>query len=327
MNRRTFSALLSGLALSVASAAAFAQDAYPNKPITMINPFPPGSPVDVVARELAQKLGDYWKQTVIVDNRPGAGGTLGASAAARAKPDGYTVLLTSSSTHAIGPAVRKNLPYDVKNDFTPLAFIGHGPNIVVVNPKVPVSTLDELIALAKEKPGSLTFASSGVGTILHLTGEVFMQRTGTDLMHVPYQGAAPASTDLLGGHVEVMFDSIANATPFVLEDRLKALAVLTPERSPLLPDVPTAVEQGYEGIQVPAWFGLFGPANLPADVVASFEKAITEVLANSPEMKERFQGHGILVDVMVGQEFADKIDSDIATMKDVVAKSGMELLD
>nr|MBF0681347.1 tripartite tricarboxylate transporter substrate binding protein [Pseudomonas sp.] len=327
MNRRQFAISLAGLGLAMASGGLFAQEQYPSRPVTLINPFPPGSPVDVVARELAAKLSDRWGQSIIVDNRAGASGTLGASAVVRAKPDGYTLLLTSASTHAIGPAVRKHLPYDPVNDFTPLAFIGHGPVAIVVHPSVPVNSLDELVQLAKDKPDTITYASSGVGTILHLTGEVFSQRTGAQLMHVPYQGAVPAATDLLGGHVNMMFDSIANATPNIRAGKVKALAVIMPQRSPLLPDVPTAAELGYDGLTVPAWFGLFGPAGLPQNVVQTWEQAVQQVVGDSPEFQARLMELGILAEVKPSKEFAATIETDIAAMKDVVAKAGIELLE
>lgn len=327
MNRRQFSLALAGISLALAMGGVSAQEQYPSRTVTLVNPFPAGSPVDIVARELASLLSNHWKQSVIVDNRPGAGGTIGAASVARAKPDGYTLLLTSASTHAIGPAVRKQLPYDPIKDFTPIAFLANGPAIVVVHPSLPVNTLDELIQLAKEKPNSITFASSGIGTILHLTGEVFMQRTGAELLHVPYQGAVPAATDLLGGHVDMMFDSIANATPQIKAGKLRALAVLMPERTPLLPDVPTAAELGYPDMAVPAWFGLLGPAGMPADVVKNVEEAIQKVLGDSPETQQRFMEHGIYTDVKLNEGFTEKMQNDIAYMKGVVDKAGMELLD
>lgn len=327
MNRREFTISMAGLGLTLASGGLAAQSKYPSRPVTLVNPFPAGSPVDIVARELALLLGDHWKQTVIVDNRPGAAGTIGAASVARAKPDGYTLLLTSASTHAIGPAVRKHLPYDPLKDFTPIAFLANGPAIVVVHPSLNVNTLDELIKLAKERPGKITYASSGVGTILHLTGELFTQRTGTDLLHVPYQGAVPASTDLLGGHVDMMFDSIANATPQIKAGRLRPLAVLMPERTPLLPDVPTSAELGYPDLAVPAWFGFLGPAGLPADIVKTCENAIQTVVADSPETQKRFMEQGIFTDVKLSDDFAQKIQDDIAFMKDVVSKAGIEPLE
>ncbi len=328
MNRREFTASIAGLALAMASSGSIlAAEKYPARTVTLVNPFPPGSPVDIVARELATQLGNYWKQNVIVDNRPGAAGTIGAQSVARARPDGYTLLLTSASTHVIGPAVRKTMPYDPLKDFTPIAFIANGPAIIVVHPSLGVNTLEELIALARQKPATITYASSGVGTILHLTGEVFSQRTGTKLLHVPYQGAVPAATDLLGGHVNMMFDSIANATPQVKAGKLKALAVLMPERTPLLPDVPTAAELGYPDMAVPAWFGFFGPAGLPEDIVKACQEAVQATVANSDQTRQKFMEHGIFVDVLLGDAFVQKMQSDLAFMRDVVQKAGLPPLE
>ena len=257
MNRREAARLIAAGAL--AGRSAWSQS-YPSRTVKIINPFPPGSPVDVVARPVAQKLQELWGQAVVVDSKAGAGGTLGAELVARAPADGYTLLVTSASTHVIAPVLRKSLPYDALKDFVPLALVAHGPTAIVVHPSVPARTLAEFVQYAKSNPGKVAYASSGPGTILHLNGELFASKTGTQLLHVPYKGAVPASTDLLAGHVQLMFDSIANSAPQVKAGKLRALAVLTPQRSPLMPDVPTAAEQGFQGLEFPAWIGLFAPA-------------------------------------------------------------------
>ncbi|RYY59631.1 MAG: tripartite tricarboxylate transporter substrate binding protein, partial [Comamonadaceae bacterium] len=204
MDRRTATTALLGLAIAPLAARA---QAWPNRTLKVINPFPPGSPVDVVSRAVAQALEAGLKQTVIVDYKAGAGGTIGAAEVARAPADGYTLLVTSSSTHVIAPALRKQLPYDAVKDFVPVAMIGFGPTVIVVHPSVPANTLAEFVQYAKANPGKVSYASSGPGTILHLSGELFSHKTGTQLLHVPYKGAVPASTDLLGGQVQTMFDS------------------------------------------------------------------------------------------------------------------------
>lgn len=321
MKRRTAAAMLAAMPF-----ASWAQPtpAYPNRPVKLINPFPPGSPVDVVARPLALKLQEVWGQGVVIDNKAGAGGTLGAELAAQAPPDGYTLLVTSASTHVIAPALRKSLPYDATKDFAPIALVAHGPTVIVVHPSVPARTLAEFVQYARANPGKVAYASSGAGTILHLTGELFSARSGAQLLHVPYKGAVPASTDLLGGQVQAMFDSIANAAPQVKAGKLRALAVLMPTRSPLLPDVPTAAEQGFEGLEFPAWIGLFAPARTPPALLAQITKTVREVTAQ-PDLKERYVQAGLLPVDVTGADFARLLASNQKTVADLVRTARIEL--
>ena len=319
MDRRQATLLFAGTAL--AGPAAWAQ-AYPGRAVKIINPFPPGSPVDVVARLVAQKLGEAWNQPVVVDSKPGAGGTMGAELVARAPADGYTLLVTSASTHVIAPALRKTMPYDAMKDFTPIALIAHGPTVVVVHPSVPVRTLAEFVQYAKANPGKVAYASSGSGTILHLTGELFASRTGTELLHVPYKGAVPASTDLLGGQVQAMFDSISNAAPQVKAGKLRALAVLTPTRSSLMPDVPTAIEAGFPGLDFPAWIGLFAPANVPRDVVTQTLKALNAAMAQ-PETRERLVQAGLVPAMVLEADFARTIVANQKVVADLVRQANI----
>jgi len=321
MNRRDSVLLLA--AGMLASGASWAQ-AYPSRPIKIINPFPPGSPVDVVARPLAQKLQDQLGQPVVVDYKAGAGGTIGAEMVAKAPADGYTLLLTSASTHVIAPMLRKSLPYDALKDFIPLSLVAHGPTAIVVHPSVPANNLAEFVRYVKGNPGKVAFASSGPGTILHLNGELFASKTGTNLLHVPYKGAVPAATDLLAGQVQMMFDSITNSAPQVKAGKLRALAVLTPQRSPLMPDVPTAKEQGFEGLEFPAWIGMFAPAGTPPEVKAQLLKAL-QTISGQADTRERFVQAGLVPDGMQEAEFAREIAAHQKIVADIVRAANIPL--
>lgn len=297
---------LAALAAGALCGPLAAQSPYPHRPVKLINPFPPGSPVDLVGRLVAQKLQEAWGQPVVVESRAGAGGALGAEAVARAAGDGYTLLVTSASTHVIAPVLRRQLPYDAVKDFAPIALAAYGPTAVVVHPSVPVRSLAELVAYAKANPGKVAYGSSGLGTILHLSGELFAYRTGVDLLHVPYKGAVPASTDLLSGQVQLMFDSISNAAPHVKAGKLRALAVLTPQRTPLMPDVPTGQEAGFEGLEFPAWIGFFAPAAMPRELVAQVTRGVQGVLAQT-DIRERFEQGGLIPAFVPEADFARQI--------------------
>jgi tripartite-type tricarboxylate transporter receptor subunit TctC len=322
MNRREAALLLAAGVLAGPAARA---ESYPAHTIRIVNPFPPGSPVDVVARPLAQKLQELLGQAVVVENKAGAGGTVGAEMVARAPADGYTLLVTSASTHVIAPVLRKSMPYDALKDFVPLALVAHGPTAIVVHPSLPVHTLAEFVQYARAHPGKVAYASSGPGTILHLNGELFAAKTGTELLHVPYKGAVPASTDLLAGQVQAMFDSITNAAPQVKAGKLRALAVLTPQRSPLMPDVPTAQEQGFQGLEFPAWIGVFAPAGTPRDVVARLEDALKTIMAQ-PDLRERFVQAGLIPASIQGADFAREILAHQKIVADLVRTAHIPLL-
>lgn len=321
MKRRDAAALLAALPF-----ASWAQSpaAYPTRPVKLINPFPPGSPVDAVARPLAQKLQEAWGQAVVVENKAGAGGTLGADLAAQAQPDGYTLLVTSASTHVIAPVLRKSLPYDAAKDFAPIALVAHGPTAIVVHPSVPARTLAEFVRYARANPGKIAYASSGPGTILHLSGELFSARSGTQLLHVPYRGAVPAATDLLAGQVQLMFDSIANAAPQVKAGKLRALAVLMPTRSALLPDVPTADEQGFDGLEFPAWIGLFAPVRTPPAVLAQITHTVREVTGKA-DLRERYLQAGLLPADVTGADFGRLVAVHQKTVAELVRTAKIEL--
>ena len=258
---------LAAAALVMLPGPTFAQP-FPNHPIRLIVPFPPGGPTDIVARPLAQMLSEALAQPVIVDNRGGAGGSIGADAVAKAPPDGYTLLMGTVGTHAINPTLFRKLPYDAAKDFTPLGLIAMAPVAVVVPAGSPYGSVAELVAAAKAKPGSIIFGSAGNGTPGHLTGQMFAKAAGVELRHVPYKGSAPGVTDLLGGQIPLMFDPVQSILQHVRSGKLRALAVSSRERSSVLPQVPTLNEAGLKGFEATAWWALYAPAGLPLAVAA-----------------------------------------------------------
>ena len=303
------------------SAGALAQ--YPSKPVRLVIPFPPGGATDIVGRVVAQKLAERWGQPVVVDNRPGAGGTIGSEAVARTTPDGYTLLIATTSTHAVGPVLQK-LPYDPLADFTPITLLAHSPNVLVVSPQLGVGSVRELVAAAKAKPGALSFASSGTGTITHLTGELFRLMAGVDLLHVPYKGTALSVPDLAGNRVSMLFDNIVSAQPHIRAGSVKALAVTTARRASLLPELPTMAESGVPGFESSAWFGLFGPAGLAADVRARVHEAALAAL-NAADAKERLVAAGADPAGDSAEEFVRQIRADMARWGQVVKAANVKV--
>lgn len=283
MKRRSF--LTASVAATAFATPAFAQT-YPNKPVRMLVPFPAGGATDVLARALSIKLGEKLGQNVVVENRPGAGGTIGSAAVAQAAPDGYTILLATSSTHSIGPVINPKIPYDAQNDFTALGQVASSPNIVLVPQSSPAKTMREFIDYAKKNPGKLNYASSGNGTIVHLTSELFKAQSGTFIVHIPYRGTALAIPDLISGKVDVLFDSLVSGLPHVKDGKLRGLAVTSEKRSPLAPDLAT-VADALPGFESVTWFGLYGPKAMPADVVQKLNSSLNAALADN-EVKERF---------------------------------------
>lgn len=288
-------ALLLALVLTLAApmpvAAQGPASAYPTKPIRFVVPFPPGGPLDITARAIGQKLTEAWGQPVVVDNRPGAGGSLGAELVAKAPADGYTLLMGAVSTHAINPHLYARVGYDPFRDFVPVALVAEVPNVLVVNPALPVNSVAELVALARAKPGYLNFGSGSTGSTGHLAGELFKSLAGVDMVHIPYKGAAPAMQDLLGGQVQLMFDNLASAAPQVKAGKLRALAVTTAQRSPAMPDLPTVNEAGVKGFDLSTWFGVFVPAGTPPEIVAKLNAGIVAAL-ESKELRERLAAMG-----------------------------------
>ncbi len=294
---------------------------YPDKPIRLVVPFPPGGPTDMVARPLAEFLGRYLKQQIIVDNRGGAGGAIGADVVAKAPADGYTLLMATVGTQAINATLYKKLSYDPVKDFTPISLVAAAPVALVVNPSVPVNSVADLIALAKAKPGTLNFGTAGNGTPGHLTGEMFRAATGVDIKHVPYKGSAPAVSDLLGGQIQMMFDPLQSVLPQVRAGRLKLLAVSSKARSTAAPDVPTFAESGLKDFEATAWWGVFGPANLPPAIAIRLNAAINAVVRDEG-FRALLVPQGVTVSGDTREEFARFQKSELAKWGRAVRDSG-----
>jgi tripartite-type tricarboxylate transporter receptor subunit TctC len=312
--------IVAGLALA---GPAKAQD-YPSKPIRLVVPFAAGGATDVLARLVGERLTASLGQQVVVDNRPGAGGNIGSDIVARAEPDGYTILMGAVGTHAINPSLYPKMPYDPVKDFAPVTLVASVPNVLVVNPEVPAKSVEELIDLAKAKPGELNFASSGNGTSIHLSGELFKAMTGTDIVHVPYKGSGPAVTDLLGGQVQMMFDNMPSSLPHVKAGKLRALGVTSAKRSPALPEVPTIAEAGVPGYDATSWFGILAPAGTPEPVVTRLQGAIVQALGE-PEMRQRMADLGAEPVGDTPAEFGQFIAAEIAKWAKVVNDAGVKL--
>jgi tripartite-type tricarboxylate transporter receptor subunit TctC len=289
-------------ALVLTSSAVSAQT-YPSRQITLIIPFAVGGSNDMVGRAIGKKLTEAWGQPVIVDNRPGAGGMIGTSAVAAAPPDGYTLLLVSS-TFTINPAIKKSMPFDIIKDFTPVAFIARSPLLVTASNNLPVKSARELLALARSKPGQITYASSGPGSINQIAAELIALSAGARLMHVPYKGGAPALNDLLGGHVDIYVSSLPQVLPLAQSGQAKALAVTSARRTALLPDVPTLEESGITGFDLWSWWGIVGPAGMPANVVNALNSEIGKMLT-SAELSTFLSNEGAEAEAMTPRQFGD----------------------
>jgi len=319
--RRTVLAMLVTAALGATTiGAARAQD-FPTKPITIVVPFSAGGTTDILARIVANSLQAELKQPIVVDNRAGAAGNIGAQAVARAQPDGYTLLLGTVGTHAINGALYKKLGFDPVKDFAPLTRVANVPNVLVTNPEQPYKTVQELIAYAKANPGKVNFGSSGAGTSIHLSGELFKSMAGVDIQHVPYKGSAPALSDLLGNQIGIMFDNMPSSISHVRSGRLRPLAVTTAKRSPELPDVPTVAESGVPGYEATSWFGMFAPANTPAPVLARLHGALIKVLSD-PAVRKRIGEQGAEPVTETPEQFAAFIAAESKKWGEVVKQSG-----
>jgi tripartite-type tricarboxylate transporter receptor subunit TctC len=311
-----FAAALALLPLPLAAAA------FPVKPVRLIVPFPPGAFNDQLARTLGLKLGERWKQPVVVDNRPGASTVIGTDLAARAPADGHTLLIVSFA-FAVNPSLLRNLPFDTGKDFTPVVLAAGTPNILVVHPGVPARTVKDLVQLARERPRSLDYATAGMGTSNHLCTELFKSLAGVDLVHVPYKGSAPAVTDLLGGQVQVMFDNAPNVLPHVRAGKLRALAVSTATRSAFAPDLP-AVAETVPGFDVEVWFGVVAPAGVPRAVVRKLNADINRVLA-LPDVKGRFAEQGVRVIGGSPEAFGAYLEGQMRRWAKVVKDAGLQV--
>jgi tripartite-type tricarboxylate transporter receptor subunit TctC len=296
---------------------------YPNRPIRMILPFSPGGAADTPGRMLMHKLSEVLGQQVFIDNRPGAGGTIGAESVARATPDGYTLLLISN-THVISASLYKNLTYDSVTDFAPVLQFGYAPNVLVVNPSLPVKSVQELIALAKEKPGKIDYASSGNGSSQHLFAALFSSMAGVNMYHIPYKGSAQATTDLLSGEVKVGFPGIAGMLQYIKDGRLRALAVTGARRSPELPDVPTIAEAGVKGYEASLWLGIIGPVALPNDVIMKLNTAVTRIL-KQPDMQSSLRKVGTEIVYRTPDEFGKFLRAEQQKWSKVVKEIGLKV--
>ena len=312
-----------GIFFALVTALAHAQT-YPTKPIRLVVPFPPGGATDILARDVAQKLTEAWGQSVIVDNRPGAGGNIGSELVAKSAPDGYTLEMGTVGTHAINASLYAKMPYDHVKDFTPVILVAGVPNVLVVNPAVPANSVAELVAYAKANPGKLNFASSGNGTSIHLSGELFKVMAGVQITHIPYKGSAQALQDLLAGQVQLMFDNLPPSLPQIKAGKLRALAVTSATRAPALPDVPTLAESGLPGFEASSWFGILAPAGTPAPIVAKLNAEVANWLA-TPEAKEKLLKQGANPAGGTPQDFAKHIAAETAKWAKVVKDSGAKI--
>jgi len=318
--------LLKLLAIATFTALALGAQAqtYPSKPIRLICPFPPGGAVDIASRALAHELTQSLGQPVTVDNRPGAGGNIGAEITAKSAPDGYTLLMTTSGIMAINPALYSKVPFDALKDFTPVSLVVSLNNVLVVNPGLPYKSVKDVIAAAKANPGKLTYASSGNGTSIHLSGELFKSMTGVDMLHIPYKGSAPAVTDLLAGQVNMMFDNIPSSLPHIRAGKLRALAVTGAKRSPLLPDVPTIAEAGVPGYESYVWFGVVAPAGTPGSIVQRLNAAIAKAAA-APAFHSRLVEQGYDIVTSTPEQMTDSTRNEMVKWGKIVKASGAKV--
>jgi tripartite-type tricarboxylate transporter receptor subunit TctC len=314
--------------LAVATTLAIAGTAlaqpYPSKPVRVVVPFPPGQATEIVGRLVAQRMSESLGRNFTVDNRPGAGGIIGVEAVAKAPPDGYTLLITASGTLVINPNLYRSLSYDPLRDFAPISLLGIFPLVAVAHPSLPARTVKELVALAKARPGQINFASSGPGTAQHLAGELFRFRTGADIVHVPYKGSGPAVSDLIGGHVTLMFDTVTSSLPHIQGARLKALAVTSAHRSSALPQVPTMGESGVKDLVAVGWAAALAPAGTPRDIVTRLNAEIVRILGN-PEMKERVLALGCEPATGTPEDLARFIKGELARWAEAVTAARVKL--
>jgi len=318
--RKTTAALVAAL-LAIGATASHAQDSYPSRPVKIMIAFPVGGLLDTVSRVVGEKLSQQLGQQFIIEARPGAGGTIATQAVAKADPDGYTLMMINDN-HALNPSVFKNIPYDSVKDFTPIGFVGSTPLVFAANPSVPAKDVKSLVEIAKEKPGTITYGSVGVGSASHLAGAMLGDVAKVQLQHVPYRGGAPALIDLVAGHVNTMFLSPVIGLENIKTNKLKGLALAADKRLEILPDLPTMKEAGYP-VEASYWFGLVAPANTPPAVIAKLEKAMAEVLA-MPDVKKRLTEMGAIVSPLNGKQFGDYIRAEMTKWAAIVEKAGVK---
>jgi tripartite-type tricarboxylate transporter receptor subunit TctC len=297
---------------------------YPTRPIHMLIPFTPGSAADIIARAMEPTLREKLGQSLVIDNRGGAGGNIAAELTAKSAPDGYTIMMGTIGTHAINYSLYAKLPFHPIRDFTPIALVGESPNVLVLNPRVPANSIKELIALAKARPGQLNYGSSGAGTSVHLSAELFSSMAGIKMVHVPFKGATEALTALLGGQLDLMFASLSSSIPMIKAGRLKAFAVTGAQRSPSIPELPTMAEAALPGYAAAAWYGIVGPAGIPQSIVAVLNNTAVAAL-NTQEVKNRLFASGVEVRTSTPEEFARLIESEMRKWAKVVKDSGAKV--
>jgi tripartite-type tricarboxylate transporter receptor subunit TctC len=322
MNLRSFLSALAGAATLLLPSLAPAQ-AWPAKPIRLMVPFPPGGSTDIVARIVAQKLGERLGQSLVIENRGGAGGTIGTAVVAKSAPDGYTLTVASTSTHVVAPSVYARLDYDPVKDFAPISLMAVSPYLLVVNPSVPAKTLQELVALAKKQPGKLNYASAGVGSTTHLAMEMLKIASSTYMLHIPYNGNGPAGTAVVGGQVEVLFGSLPALLPHARSGRVRALAVGTPKRSPSLPEIPTVVESGYAGFDASLWLAIMAPAGTPAAILERLNREIGAVIG-AADTREALDKAGAEPLVSTPAELAAAIRDGVPKYAKVIKAAGIK---
>ena len=318
---KSYGTLLKAAGLLLALTTAVAAQDYPSKPVRLIIPFPPGGSNDVVGRMIATQLSERLGKQVVVDNRGGAGGVIGTELTANAPHDGYTLQIISLA-HSVNPWLYK-LPYDPIKSFTPISILASGPNVLAINPALPVNSVKDLVALAKQKPGELQYASAGIGSFQHLGGELFKLEAGVDMLHVPFKGGGPAMIDVIGGHTKLLFSSLVQTTPHIRSGKLKALGTGGSKRNPVLPDVPTIAEAGVPGYEAVNWWGIVAPAGTPAPIIERLHKAIQEV-QTSADVQKQFSSEGAEIVQMSPPEFAAFIEKEMKKWERVVKQGGIK---
>ncbi len=319
-----YKSLFAGSLIAGFLAAAQAQAAFPERPVTLVVPFAAGGSTDVVARVIAEKMSEDLGQQVIVQNVAGAGGSLGAGNVARAEPDGYTILMGTVATHALNPLILKSKPYDAEADFTPVSLLVVVPNVLVVNPELPAKSVEELLALLKAEPDKWSYASSGNGTPLHLSGELFKSMAGVTMEHIPYKGSGPALNDVLGNQVSIMFDNLPSSSAHIKAGTLRALAVTTSERAPSFPDIPTMAEAGLPGYETYTWNALFAPKDTPKEVVDRLNSAAVKAMAD-PGVAERMKEFSATIVASSPEELGAHVKAEVAKWTPVVKDANVQM--
>ena len=322
MQRRKFAAACAALVVTACAGAAQAAD-YPQRPIQLVVPYPPGGAGDVLGRIIAKRLGQELKQSIIVENKAGAGTILGAQTVAKAEPDGYTLLLSSGTTFTVNPAVYDKLPYSPSQDFQPVSMIGRAALIIVANPQTPYTDVKGLVDAARQQGDKFSYGSFGIGTVSHFAGEMFQEAAGTRMTHIPYKGSGPAMTDLIGGQIPILFDTVVSAMPQVKSGKIRAIAVTTPQRSAFLPDVPTMAEAGYPNVSMDTWIAVFAPKRVPADVIATLNAAIAKTLQD-PETQSQLRASGFEPTPMDASGVARVIAEETPRFAQIAKRAGIK---